>query len=114
MVKGDRPGEDRDLKSLEYPGKYLTQKPLIEIREYPDHIKILFEVSDNSPHTLTVKPIGTTKIELLFKYKGRNMRKRLILPDTIVLNSYEVQIKNGVARVSFRKGVPAFIGRRGF
>lgn len=103
MVKGERPGEDRDLKPLEYPGKYLTQEPLIEVREYPDHIKILLEVSDNSPQTLTVKPINTTKIELFFKYRGRNIRKQLILPGAVGLNSYEVKIKNGVARISLRK-----------
>ncbi|MEM0297147.1 MAG: Hsp20/alpha crystallin family protein [Zestosphaera sp.] len=100
----EMPEGNRDLGAFEHAGRHLTQEPLIEVREYSDHVKILVEVSDNDPHSLIVRRINTSKIELLFKYRGRNVRKLIMLPGPVKANSYEAKIKNGVAKLNIPKG----------
>lgn len=93
----------RDFRSYEDHSKYLTQDPLIEVREYPDQIRILVEVSDQDPNSVSIRPIDTSKIEIIFRYRGRNIKKLISLASEVNLNDYEVRVKNGVARISLRR-----------
>lgn len=98
------PEGNKDFRSFEHAGKYLMQEPMIEVRDYPEHIKILVEVSDNDPRSLTVRRVNASKIELSFRYRGRNIRKLVMLPSSVKVASYEVKVKNGVAKINIPKG----------
>ncbi|MEM4593913.1 MAG: hypothetical protein QXU80_02630 [Zestosphaera sp.] len=105
MVEEKKRGVPESRKTVGYedPSKYLTQDPVVEIREYSDHVRIIAEVSDQDPQTIVVRPIDAFKIELSFKYRGRNIKKLVLLASPVNPDKYEVRIKNGVARISLCK-----------
>ncbi len=98
--KRKRVPESKDFTAYEESGKYLTQDPLVEVREYPDHVKIFIEVSDQDPHSIIVRPIDAFKIELFFRYKGRDIKRLILLSSPVNLSKREVTVRNGVARIS--------------
>lgn len=105
MAEEKKRGTPENEKAVRYgdPSKYLTQDPLVEVREYSDHIRILAEVSDQDPKAIVVRPVDSFKLELSFRYRGRNIKKLVMLASPVDSDKYEVRIRNGVARISLRK-----------
>ncbi|MEO3993972.1 MAG: hypothetical protein QN229_06700 [Desulfurococcaceae archaeon TW002] len=103
--KRKRIPEGRDFITYEDSSKYLIQDPLVEVREYPDHVRILAEVSDQDPRSIVIRPIDALKIELFFRYKGRNIKKIILLSSPVNLSKHEVTVRNGVARISLPKSI---------
>lgn len=97
--------KNRDFRTYEDHSKYLTQDPLVEVREYPDHVRVLIEVSDRDPNSISVRPVDKSRIEVSFRYRGRNIRKQISLTDAVDLRNYEIRVKNGVAKISLRKNL---------
>ncbi len=95
--------KNRVFEPYENHGKYLMQDPLVEVREYPDHVRILAEVSDQDPNSVIIRPVDTSRIEILFRYRGRNIKKLITLTTSISLDNYEIKVKNGVAKINLRK-----------
>ena len=96
---------NRDFRTYEDHSKYLTQDPLVEVREYSDHVRVLIEVSDRDPNSISVRPIDESRIEVSFRYRGRNIKKQILLASVVDLRNYEIRVKNGVARISLRKNL---------
>lgn len=105
MGEEKRRGTPENRKAVRYedPSKYLIQDPLVEVREYSDHVRILAEVSDQDPQTIAVRPVDAFKIELSFRYRGRSIKKLVMLASPVNLDKYEVRVRNGVARINLRK-----------
>jgi HSP20 family molecular chaperone IbpA len=95
--------KNKIFEPYENHSKYLMQDPLIEVREYSDHVRILAEVSDQDPSSVIVRPVDTSRIEILFRYRGRNVKKLITLTTDVSLDNYEIKVKNGVAKINLRK-----------
>ncbi len=94
---------NRVFEPYENHGRYLMQDPLVEVREYPDHVRILAEVSDQDPNSVIIRPVDSSRIEIFFKYRGRNIKKLITLATGVSLDNYEIKVKNGVAKINLRK-----------
>lgn len=105
MAGEERKGTPKsgDFRTYENQSKYLMQDPLIELREYPDHVRILIEVSDQDPNSIVVRPVDASRVEIFFRYRGRNIKRVISLTSVVSLDNYDVKVKNGVARINLRK-----------
>ncbi len=94
--------DDLDYEDLSLHHLILSE-PMLEVRDCGDVIKVLVEASGSDTSDVVVEKIRTKSIDIVLKYKGRHIRKRVELPAKVRPTDYEIRLKNGVAQIVMRK-----------
>ncbi len=82
---------------------FVLSEPMLEVRDYGDVIKVLVEASGSEDGDVAIERIRTRSVDLVLKYKGRHIRKRIELPARVKPSGYAIKVKNGVAQILLRK-----------
>jgi len=82
---------------------FVLSEPMLEIRDYGDTIKVLVEASGSEDGDVAIERIRTKSVDLVLKYKGRHIRKRIELPARVKPSGYAIKVKNGVAQILLHK-----------
>ena len=82
---------------------FVLSEPMLEIRDYGDIIKVLVEASGSEDGDVAIERIRTKSLDLVLKYKGRHIRKRIELPTRVKPSDYAIKVKNGVAQILLHK-----------
>ncbi len=82
---------------------YILSEPMLEVRDCGDTIKVLVEASGSEDGDVMIERVRLRTIDLVLKYKGRHIRKRVELPARVKPTGYIIKVKNGVAQILMRK-----------
>jgi len=79
--------------------RYFVSEPMIEVRDEGSRVKILMEASGSRERDVRVERVRSRTVDIVLKYKGRQIRKRVELPSKVRGSNYTVKVKNGVAQI---------------
>ena len=94
-----RDSEDDEPKTY----KYSISEPMMDVREDDETVRIVIEASGSSESDVVIEKIRPHSVEITLKYRGRRLRKRVILPSKVKSDGYTVKVRNGVAQILLAK-----------
>ena len=83
--------------------RYNITEPMLDVRECDRKVKIIIEASGSGKDDVVIEKISPHSVEISLKYRGRKVRKHIVLPTKVKSEGYTVKVRNGVAQILLSK-----------